>query len=163
MDARFSDVYEAQFGPLHRFLRRLGVRPGDLEDVCHEVFLIFHHKIDRIAAGVSDRAFLFGIGARAAADYRRLARHGTIGLDDEDHPVAHAEDLYRLRADLERALDRLPIERRAVLVMHELEGMTAPEIAQAIAIPLNTVYSRLRLARADFERALDEGEEGAHG
>lgn len=158
MDGRFSEAYEAQFAPLHRFLRRLGVRSADLEDVCHEVFLIFHRKIDRIAAGVSDRTFLFGIGARAAADYRRLARHRAVELDEATHAGASTEDLYRLRGDLERALDALHEDRRAVLVMHELEAMTAPEIADALGIPLNTVYSRLRLARADFERALsDEG------
>jgi len=50
-------------------------------------------------------------------------------------------------------LEELPPERRAVVVLHELEGQTAPEIAAALDVPLNTVYSRLRLGRADLNAA----------
>jgi RNA polymerase sigma-70 factor (ECF subfamily) len=41
-----------------------------------------------------------------------------------------------------------------VLVLHEIEEMTAPEIAEILGIPLNTVYSRLRIARIELEQAL---------
>lgn len=160
LSQRFAETYEAQFAYLHRYLRRLGVRPRDLEDVCHEVFLVFHRKMDQITEGVTDRAFLLGVATRAAADYRRLKRHSVLELDGGDRSDAHAgadaENLYALRRDLEVLLDRLSDERRAVLVMHELEGLTAPEMATVLGIPLNTVYSRIRLARADFERAVAE-------
>ena len=52
------------------------------------------------------------------------------------------------------ALDSLDIEKRAVFVLHELEDMAAREIAEALGVRLNTVYSRLRLARLEFERAI---------
>jgi RNA polymerase sigma-70 factor (ECF subfamily) len=52
------------------------------------------------------------------------------------------------------ALQVLPLEQRAVMVMHDLDGCTAPEVAEALEVPLNTVYSRLRLARDKFVAAL---------
>jgi RNA polymerase sigma-70 factor (ECF subfamily) len=57
-------------------------------------------------------------------------------------------------AQLDRALATIDVGRRAVLVLHEIEEMTAPEIAKAMNLPLNTVYSRLRVARDELERAL---------
>ena len=55
---------------------------------------------------------------------------------------------------LDRALATIEVARRAVLVLHEIEEMTAPEIAEVLGIPLNTVYSRLRVARVELEAAL---------
>ena len=55
---------------------------------------------------------------------------------------------------MRRALEHIPIERRGVFVMHDIDGIAAPEIAVALEIPLNTAYSRLRLARRDFGEAV---------
>jgi RNA polymerase sigma-70 factor (ECF subfamily) len=55
------------------------------------------------------------------------------------------------RRVLDSILLSMDVDLRTVLVMHELFGHTAPEIAAALAIPMNTVYSRLRLARGDFD------------
>ena len=49
--------------------------------------------------------------------------------------------------------DAIDVGRRAVLVLHEIEEMTAPEIAESLSLPINTVYSRLRLARQEFAAA----------
>jgi len=57
---------------------------------------------------------------------------------------------------LERALDHLPDEQRAVFCLFELEGMTGDEVAESLEIPLGTAYSRLRLARAAFSAATAE-------
>jgi RNA polymerase sigma-70 factor (ECF subfamily) len=158
--SRFTEAYRANFVHLYRFLERLGVHPGDVEDVCHEVFLVFHRKMMDVQPGVSDRAYLLGIGARAAADYRRLKRHGNVPLAHgaSEHASSHPEAIYTMRRELAQALARLDDDARAVLVMHELEGLTVPEIAVIVSVPLNTVYSRLRLARAAFERAVAETE-----
>ena len=63
---------------------------------------------------------------------------------------------------VQAALDQLPMEQRAVFVLHELDEQSAPEVAEALGTPLNTVYSRLRLARERFRaavEALQKGEE----
>jgi RNA polymerase sigma-70 factor (ECF subfamily) len=52
-------------------------------------------------------------------------------------------------------LDRLAEDKRMVLLLVEVEGMTAPEVAEALQLPLNTVYSRLRRARREFSAAFE--------
>ena len=73
---------------------------------------------------------------------------------DQTSRLAQKEALSRLDA----ALATLDEDKRAVLVLHEVEEMTAPEIAHATGVPLNTVYSRLRLGRQRLEEALRRNE-----
>ena len=51
-------------------------------------------------------------------------------------------------------MESVELDCRAVMVMHELEGHSVPHIAEVLGIPLNTAYSRLRLARAEFAKAV---------
>ena len=53
-----------------------------------------------------------------------------------------------------RALERIPLRRRAVLVMHDLEEVPMAQIAVTLSIPLFTAYSRLRKARTELEAAI---------
>jgi RNA polymerase sigma-70 factor (ECF subfamily) len=106
------------------------------------------------------RGWVFAIASHAASDYRRLARHrrevfgeapeGTDGAASAEELLsAHQEG--RLVRD---ALESVELERRAVLVMHDMEGLPVPGITSALEIPLNTAYSRLRLGRRDLVASL---------
>lgn len=85
-------------------------------------------------------------------------RGASVPLSDaleDPGPDPHAQLACVEAATLvEAALDALPDERRSVLVLAEFQELTAPEIADALGVPLNTVYSRLRTARAEFDDAL---------
>ena len=169
--ADFEAMYRAEFPYVFRSLRRLGVRDRELEDVAHDVFLAVYRRRDDYEPGRPLRPWLFGFAHRIAADHRRLSRHRHELPDDGDDQVAGAgqrpdEQLAdeQARRTLLRALDELTDDRRAVLVMHDLEGHGMPEIAEALALPLNTAYSRLRLARRDLAAAvqrLSQPPEGA--
>ncbi len=157
---RFRALFEAQVDYVTHSLRRLGVRPGDTEDVAHEVFLTVHQHLDAYDPARPLRPWLFGIAFRAASNYRRRASFRRETLDEADEPVSPApladsqiEDAER-RLLLERALDTLDLDRRAVLVLHDLDEQPMPLVAEALAIPLNTAYSRLRLAREDLRARL---------
>jgi RNA polymerase sigma-70 factor (ECF subfamily) len=97
---------------------------------------------------------------RVAANYRRsLQRRGPLVALRENEPDVRPDAFESAaRANAARIvhafLDRLDDERRAVFVMAELEQMTAPEIALALSANVNTVYSRLRAARSQFEDML---------
>ena len=104
------------------------------------------------AAAVVGLALLTWTSVSAAPPTKQGSAGASTGLakstpQDELVRAEAMEILYRL-------LDQLPAERRSVFVMAELEEMSASEIAEAARLPLNTVYSRLRLARRDFEAAL---------
>ena len=132
----------------------MGAPPADLEDLAHDVFVVVHRHLGDYDPTRPLRPWLFGIAVRVVSDHRRLGRNSreVPGLTAESVDTApSAEDqleTQEARGLLMRALSELDLEQRAVLVMHDLDELPVPEIATALSIPLNTAYSRLRLARA---------------
>jgi RNA polymerase sigma-70 factor (ECF subfamily) len=161
--ASFRSMYDEHVDFVWRNLRRLGVAVADVEDRTQEVFVIAHRRFDRFEdRGHGPRAWLFQIVIRVASDARRHRRRHP---EDSDGGVAELRgwieaeqptELARREAlgRLDEALETIDVSRRAVLVLHEIEEMTAPEIGRVLGIPLNTVYSRLRVARGELEQAL---------
>lgn len=153
-DGEFRRLFDAEFGWVCRTLRRLGVSVGDLEDVAQELFVTVHRNFADYDPQRPLKPWLFSFALRFASNYRRLAR--TRGHDGDEKlarlpsgdPNAEARDLVL------RALATLEFAPRSLVVMHDLEGFDAPEIASQLGIPLNTVYSRLRVARAAFRDAI---------
>ena len=157
-DVGFRAMYESHADFVWRNLRRLGVYDAEVDDKTQEVFVIAHRRFAEFEdRGHGPRAWLFQIVLRVASDARRHRRRhpedpdGGDSLAREAVEPPQAEALARREAidQLDRALDTIDVGRRAVLVLHEIEEMTAPEIAQILGIPLNTVYSRLRVARGE--------------
>jgi RNA polymerase sigma-70 factor (ECF subfamily) len=151
----FPSLYRSEFPYVWKTLRRLGAPAQDIEDLAHDLFVVVHRHLSDYDPGRPLRPWLFGIAVRVLADFRRSGRSlreiPGEGFDLADGaPTAH-EHLERseARAVLVNALDSLDLDRRAVFVLHEIDELPIPEIANALAIPLNTAYSRLRLARVD--------------
>jgi RNA polymerase sigma-70 factor (ECF subfamily) len=158
-DALFRAIFAREGTYVWHTLRRLGVRQSDLEDVTHDVFVQVYRRIADYDSNRPLRPWLFGFAYRVASDYRRLARHRYEVADDDPRAevAADAEDAAMRsedRALVMRALDTLDLDKRAVFVLHDIDERPVPEIAETLAIPLNTAYSRLRAARAQFELAV---------
>ena len=149
-------LYREHFQFIWRSLRRLGVREASVDDALQDVFLVAHRKLATFEGRSSHRVWLFAIAMRVAAEHRR--RDARLHLDDAAATgTARTDESYELRRRvqlLDQLLATLSEEQRAVFVMSEIEGFSAPEIAEALGEKLNTVYSRLRLGRRRFERAL---------
>jgi RNA polymerase sigma-70 factor (ECF subfamily) len=157
--AAFPAVYDAEFPYVWNALRRLGVQDRDIEDLCHDVFVIVFRNLAAYDTRRPIRPWLFGIAFRVASDYRRSARHRREVPGERELPCpAPRADEVMLRRERQRlvvrALEALELDRRAVFVMHDIDGHVMPDIAAALGVPLNTAYSRLRLARADFAAAV---------
>jgi RNA polymerase sigma-70 factor (ECF subfamily) len=151
-------LFDAGFDYVWNTLRRLGVHPSDLEDVTHDVLLDVYRKISDYDPARPLRPWLFAFGFRAAGEYRRRTRHGHAVIDEAqlvDHGPLPDERLAASenRELVDAALETLELGQRAVLVLHELDDIGVPEIAVALGIPVNTAYSRLRLAREHFAKA----------
>lgn len=157
-----TEIYAAEVRWLWRVLWRLGVPERDLEDVAHDVFVVVHRKLQDYDPTRPLRPWLFGICFRVALDRRRKAsiareQPGTL----PDHVVdsaaidAFAVVHHRQRQALvQGALQTLPLEQRAIFVLHELEGVAVADCTAIVDAPINTLYSRLRLARVAFARAV---------
>lgn len=155
-DSSFEALFRDHFGFVYQNLRRLGVPQGAVDDAAQEVFLVVLRRPD--APITSVRGWLFGIARRIAWRQRRTAaRQNRLAqaLADEAPPAldgAGAAAEREAAALLERFLGQLDDDKRAVFLLAELEQMTAPEIARALGVKENTVYSRLRAARQEFDR-----------
>jgi RNA polymerase sigma-70 factor (ECF subfamily) len=158
------DAFQREFNYLCRVLRRLGVRSEDLEDDLHEVFLVLNRKWADFDASRPLRPYLFGIAFRVVAARKRRQQREVVELFEETagdavHPD-EALEAARTRDLVLAALSRIPLKRRAVFVMHDIDEVPMREIAEALSFPLFTGYSRLRKARREFEAAVKELRKG---
>jgi RNA polymerase sigma-70 factor (ECF subfamily) len=151
-------VFESHYDYVWLSLRRLGVHDRDREDIVNEVFFRVHGRLETYDSSRPLRPWLFAFCVRCAADYRKLARHRR-----EEDPPEHeawsadpspgpderllANERWKLVA---RALDTLDLAHRSVFVMHEIDQVPVPTLAEALGIPVGTAYTRLRAARQDF-------------
>ncbi len=160
--ARFRGVVDAHYDFVWRSLRRLGVKESGVDDAAQHVFWVTSRKLGALAPGC-ERTFLFRTAMGVAANERRSARlrqrevadAEAVGRSADSSPTP--EDLLgwkRARIVLDEVLDAMGTEHRSVFVLAELEGLTAPEIANLLDIPSGTVASRLRRARDEFHEAV---------
>jgi RNA polymerase sigma-70 factor, ECF subfamily len=171
---RFHELYREHFDFVFRNLRRMGIPAAQVDDALQDVFLVVLRRIDGFREGSHAKAWLFAIALRVAGNHRRAQsrRAPVVAVAPEALPSVQLgpfEQVSRSEASrvLHAFLDSLDDDKRAVFVLAELEQMTAPEIAEALAVNVNTVYSRLRAARIAFEHAIGQlrrpGPEPEHG
>lgn len=154
LHARYGDFVWAT-------LARLGVRPSDLEDQLQEVFVVVHRRVETYDGSAPMSAWLYGVSRRVAAAYRRrrymqkeVTGEPPVEVEDEGADPEQVASLQQARGVLHALLDGLDLDKRAVFVMFELEGMDCEEIAGTMGVPVGTVYSRLHVARKEFQAAL---------
>jgi RNA polymerase sigma-70 factor, ECF subfamily len=151
----FRELFERELPFVVRALRRLGVREADLSDVAQELFLTVLERQHEQDPSLPARRWLYAFCIRFSANYRRLARHRGTPLDERTAaPTAPGSD-GEARDLVVRTLEALDFDQRVALVLHDLEGVTAPELAAMTGVPLNTVYSRIRLARESFRAEVE--------
>ncbi len=150
-------IYDAHFRYVWRCLRSLGVNDAALDDAVQDVFIVVQGKLSSFEGRSELATWLYGIALRVARRYRARARAemapraelDAVDVPDGINVESQLEQSERL--DLaRRALDSLDDEKREVFVLSQVEQMSAPEIAAIVGVPVNTVYSRLRAARAAF-------------
>lgn len=161
-EAAFSHLYAEQFDRVYGLLGRYGVAPADSEDLAQQVFSVAFAHQSELPRLENPRAWLTAIAVRVAHEHYRkrrvrrvkawLVEHSWAArATDEVTPEREAlksEASTRVRGVLERMSEKL----RDALVLVELEELGTREAAQILAIPHNTLRSRQRLARAEFER-----------
>ncbi len=162
-DARLlGQLYDAHADAIFRALARWGVRDASLDDALQETFLIASRKLPEFEGRSTHLTWLFGIALRVARGIRRTRAHESMGDADPASTESLDEQVEARRAVaiLDRALSAIDAEQREVFVLAELEELTVPEIAEITGAKLNTVYSRLRLARQAVNTALTKHREG---
>jgi RNA polymerase sigma-70 factor (ECF subfamily) len=167
---RFRSMVDANFDFIWRSLRGLGVPSASIDDAAQQVFWTASQKVATITAG-SERSFLFATARGIASNARRSQVRNREVLDEDalSSHVDRAPDPEQMAASrqarllLDRILDGLPEDLRAVFLLYELEGQTMAEIAALLGTPMGTVASRLRRAREEFQSAARRHQAAAGG
>jgi RNA polymerase sigma-70 factor, ECF subfamily len=159
----FSALYKNHFAFVWRNLRRLGVPESGLRDAAQDVFMVVHRRLSEFEGRGSVQAWLYSILRRVAADHRRRLRRKDLTdtqqadtLEDQSEPGpenrAASGEAMRLLLKLLASLDE---DKRELLMLVDLEGLSVPEAAVAVNCNLNTAYSRLRMARQLMQEGLE--------
>src|SRR3954453_5346970 len=157
----FRLFYDKHVRFVWRALLRMGVPEREVPDAVQDVFVVVHRKLEEFEGRSKVTTWVFAIFIRVASDRRRLA-HGRYEVlsgqvpeeeSAEDDPLV-LTDKRRARAALDAIVNMMPEDNRIVFLLFELEGMTGDEIAELLEVPVGTVRSRLRIARATFEPAV---------
>jgi RNA polymerase sigma-70 factor (ECF subfamily) len=162
MVGSLAQIYDAHFAFVWRNARRLGVSETNADDVVQDVFVIVQRRIHDFDGRKHMRAWLFGILVRVVSDHRRSYRRKGARCVPLEHeasylvelqatPSEHAERAQRVQL-LEQLLCQLDEAKRSLLILSELEEWTLREIAEFSGSNVNTVYSRLRVAKRDFDK-----------
>jgi RNA polymerase sigma-70 factor (ECF subfamily) len=162
-EVSFTQLYEENFDFVWRSIRMLGVPADAADDAAQDVFLVAHRRLADFEGRSLPRTWLFAIALRVVSDYRRSRRRKMRLLDEVMHTEPQpARTPFDAAVGSERrdvllsALDALSEDQRAVFVLADIEELSAPEIASALEVNLNTVYSRLRSARKTMSERLTQ-------
>lgn len=153
---RLERMFAAHHVTVWRSLRRRGLTPDEAADATQETFLIAAGRLADIQPD-SERAFLVGTARRVAYTLGRKTIRWQLD-DDMDQRVSHARDAGDEHADVQLcdvALSKMNPELAEAFVLYEIEGLSSPEIAALLEIPLGSVASRLRRAREQFREAVE--------
>jgi RNA polymerase sigma-70 factor (ECF subfamily) len=147
-------------------LRRLGARPADIEDLAHDAFVVLLRNWSSLDPARPLRPYLFGILFRIYSAYRRrrLREVSQASPDSEDQSPGpeKAVQWYEANDLLHAALERVPLPRRAVIIMHDLDGVPIAEIAKALSITRFGAYARLHKGHRELARAVRRLQQGTH-
>jgi len=158
----FQAIYRQYLDFVWSLAGHFGAGTDVVDDVVQDVFMVVHSKLGTLQRPEALRSWIYGIVRRTASEYRRSRRSreafgASLGSAQPKSSHPSPLDVAERNAELElleRVLAELDEPKREVFVMVEILEMTVPEVTRALEIPLNTAYSRLRLARHFFEEAL---------
>ncbi len=164
----FSDFFEQNYDRVYRYLRSMVRDDNQAEDLAQEAFLRAHRERETLKDPGAMLSWLYCIATHVSLDWLRrrakaAARESKSGLDEIDPPDPRTPSMQQLLEQeqmsdcVNRFLADIPDAYRSVILLHDTHGLTGPEIASALGVPLPTVKIRLHRARCRLKAALEAG------
>jgi RNA polymerase sigma-70 factor, ECF subfamily len=157
-----GELYDRHREPVRRFVARATCDAEDVDDLVHATFLAAAKSAARYDGRPSSRPWLIGIAAQLLR--RRRQTFGRLlavlaSLSVTRTKIVDPQPALQARSDVERALLLISEPKRIAFLMAHVEGLSCPEIAEALQIPVGTVWTRLHAARRELRQALGEDSE----
>ena len=148
---------------VYRLAYRLTGDPHDAEDLTQEVFVRVFRSLSSYTPGtfegwlhrITTNLFLDSVRRKARIRFEGFAEDASERLAGREPSPSQAYDDTHLDADIQVALDSLPPDFRAAVVLCDIEGLSYEEIAATLGVKLGTVRSRIHRGRAQLRAALD--------
>jgi RNA polymerase sigma-70 factor, ECF subfamily len=173
----FSALVQRHQGAIYSLCYRMTGDPQEAEDLAQEAFLRLYRSLGSFRPGTRLRPWFHRIAVNVCLDALRKRREATVPLEAllqmESQPRAASreempEEAYlsqEVRAEVQRALLKLPGDYRAALVLRYLEDLSYQEVAEVLGVPVSTVETRLFRAKKMLATVLaarnEGGKEGA--
>ncbi len=173
-DERFSELSAKFQPPIRRYISTLVLDPAEADDLTQETFLRVFRKLETVQDEAKLSAWLYRIATNLCHDrYRQLSRRlRTVPLessaDDSSGvtpptlaaagPPLELDQLLEqedMSACVQQYIEELPDSQRTVILLHDLEGMTNPEIAEMLGCSVGAAKIRLHRARTKLKSALE--------
>ena len=159
----FEELYRDWQPHVARWVRTLGARPADHEDLVQEVFVVASRGLSRFD-GRHPGGWLFNIAWRKVRDHRNLSWNRLLFgrshvaaweelLLNPRHPLSELE-ISEMVQLIDRALASMNVHQRDTFLMFAVEGQTGDEIARTQNLPINTVWARLHRTRVALEKQM---------
>ena len=163
----FEELYDQWFEGVSRWVRALGGREADRDDLVQDIFLVVHRRLADFD-GQNVAGWLYQIARRKVRDHRRLlwVKHlfGNTSSQLEDAMLASKQnplnelETKQKRELLAALLEHLNEDQRAAFVLFEIEGSSGEEIAALQRVPINTVWARIHKARKKLQQQAERAE-----
>jgi RNA polymerase sigma-70 factor (ECF subfamily) len=151
-------AFDRELDYIFETLRRLGARPSEVEDLAHDIFVVLQRNWSELDLERPLRPYLFGIAFRiVSAHRRRRVRELPYAVPDVEDRAPGPERLLESQESVElllAALERVPLPRRAVIILHELDGVPIAEVARTLSITRFGAYARLHKGLKELAAAV---------
>lgn len=162
-----TDDFERHRAAVTRYIRYLVRNAADAEDLAQEVFLRAHSNRETLRDAQAMESWLFQIATHASIDrMRQRARAAErapsqpvedLTISDRNQPSAlTVVQQSEMSACVQKYVAKLSDAYKAVLLMHDTDGLTAVEIAELLKLPVTTVKMRLHRARRQLQATLND-------
>jgi RNA polymerase sigma-70 factor (ECF subfamily) len=157
-DDNCFDAFEREFDYVFETVRRLGARASEVEDLVQDVFVVLHRHWPNLDTSRPLRPYLFGVAFRiVCAHRRRRAREEPVPTITIEDDTASPEDVLQSKEETDlllAALKHVPLQRRAVVIMHDLDGVPMVEVARELSIGRFGANARLRKGRRELKASV---------
>jgi RNA polymerase sigma-70 factor (ECF subfamily) len=152
------DAFDRELDYIFATLRRLGAAPHEIEDLAQEVFMVLYRNWSALDTQRPLRPYMFGVAYRIVCAHRRRRVREIPQADIElpdgaagpEGSLQHKQSMALLLA----ALDAVPMSRRGVVVMHDLDEVSIADVARSLSLTRFGVYARLRKGRKELAAAV---------
>lgn len=157
-----GELFDRHEPALRRYLRRMGIPRPDVDDLVQATFLEITRAAPRFDPSRGGRSWIFGIASMMLRRHRHFLRRAAARISTWVTPEADvestpAEVLERVETErrFARAFAALSAKKREAFVLVTLEGLSGEEAAQALGVPVNTIWTRLHHARLELRAAIE--------